>query len=226
MKSIFNKYVTKDAREHTLLPPLTVSKEHKVLYFHIAKTGGSSIVELLKNNGLDDGVLSNKRGDYEKKLEYFQDVVENWDDYYKFTFVRNKFDMLISLYNYDRQATGNPWTLSPEVTFEEFVRDHIGNPDTLKKQVLYTDRIDQHYLTHTDDNCMFDFIGYFDNFDRDLNTVCDKLGITNTQIRVNVGNYDRSKRHEYYTEELCAIVRKSFPQEFAYFGWEDLEGEK
>ena len=105
------------------------------------------------------------------------------------------------------------------VTFEEFIRDHIGNPDTLKKQVLYTDRIDQYYLTHTDGRNMFDFVGHFENFENDLNEVCLQLGIVNTQIRVNVGDYDKSKRHEYYTDELREVVQESFPEEFTHFKW-------
>jgi len=218
MNSLLEKYIALDCRGHSLLTPLTVSQKHKVLYLHIAKTGGSSIVQLLKNNGMDDLILSNKRGIYEEKVEYFKEVVANWDEYYKFTFVRNKFDMLISLYNYDRQLNGK-WSLSNDIAFEEFIRDYVGSSSTVKKEALYTHMIDQYYLTHTNDECMFDFIGHFDNFNDDLNHVCERLGIQNTQERVNVGNYDRSKKDQYYTEELKGIVKSKFPKEIETFDW-------
>ena len=195
------------------MTPLVVSQEHKVLYLHIAKTGGSSIVQLLKNNGMDDLILSNKRGIYEEKVSYFKEVVSEWEKYYKFTFVRNKFDLLISLYNYDRQLNGK-YSLPSDITFEQFLNEQVGVRDG-----LYTDLIDQYYLTHTNDKCMFDFIGQFDTYNDDLNKVCAQLGIVNTQERTNVGNYDRSKKNEYYTEELKEIVKNKFSKEIEKFDW-------
>ncbi len=213
MEDIIKKFTTIDCLGNNLMTPLVVSKQHKVLYLHIAKTGGSSIVQLLKNNGMDDIVLSNKRGIYEEKVEYFKDVAAHWDEYYKFTFVRNKFDLLISLYNYDRQLNGE-YSLPNDITFEQFLKEQVG-----VREGLYTDLIDQHYLTHTNDKCMFDFIGQFDTYNDDLNKVCSQLGIVNTQERTNVGNYDRSKKKEYYTDELKQIVKEKFPKEIEAFNW-------
>ena len=213
MEDIIKKFTTIDCLGNNLMTPLVVSQEHKVLYLHIAKTGGSSIVQLLKNNGMDDLILSNKRGIYEEKVSYFKEVVSEWDKYYKFTFVRNKFDLLISLYNYDRQLNGK-YSLPSDITFEQFLNEQVG-----VRAGLYTDLIDQYYLTHTNDKCMFDFIGQFDTYNDDLNKVCAQLGIVNTQERTNVGNYDRSKKNEYYTEELKEIVKNKFPKEIEKFDW-------
>ena len=212
-ENMTNKFTRLDSRQHTLLPPLTVSKSQKILYFHIAKTGGSSIVKLLKNNGLDDGILSNKTLDLEIKKEYFKDVIEEWDSYYKFTFIRNKFNLLISLYNYDRQQDCQ-YGLAKHVTFEEFIKEHVGI-----NQELYTSRIDQYYLTHTDGKCMFDFMGRFENYTADLTTVCNHIGIQNTEERINIGNYDRSKKSGYYTPELKQLVKEKFPQEIKHFNF-------
>jgi hypothetical protein len=214
IENIANKFTRLDSRQHTLLPPLTVSKSKKILYFHIAKTGGSSIVKLLKNNQLDDGILSNKTLDIERKKEYFKEVVEDWENYYKFTFIRNKFDLLISLYNYDLTICNGQYSLDKHVTFEEFIKEHVGI-----NQELYTSRIDQYYLTHTDGKCMFDFMGRFENYAADLTTVCDHIGIHNTEERVNTGNYDRTKKSGYYTPELEQLVKEKFPQEIKHFNF-------
>ena len=39
------------------------------MYFHIAKTGGSSIYNLLHKNNLDDCVLSDRKVNYNQKFE-------------------------------------------------------------------------------------------------------------------------------------------------------------
>lgn len=216
--ALIKKFTTPDEAGLTLMTPLTVCKERKILYFHIAKTGGSSIIKLLKNNGLDDGVLSNKHAPYDEKVAYFTEVAEEWDKYYKFTFVRNKFDLLISLYNYDRQLNG-PWSLGGNISFEDFVTNHIGCDDTFVKKIQYNNLIDQHYLTHLDEELMFDFVGHYITYAEDLTKVCDTLGIVNTEIRVNSGNYNRDKKDDYYTNDLKNLVRTRFAAEMEHFGW-------
>ena len=203
---LIERFSTPDEAGLTLMTPLVVSQEKKVLYLHVAKTGGSSIVRLLKNNGLDDGILSNKRADHTEKLAYFTEVANNWDDYYKFTFVRNKYDLLISLYNYDAQLNG-AYSLPS------------GCSDTFVKKIQYNNLIDQYYLTHLDNEPLFDFVGEYHTYTEDLNKVCDHLGVVNTEVRVNEGNYDRSKKDSYYSEALRENLRNKFPQEFEHFGW-------
>lgn len=222
---MIDRFLTPNCLGMNWMTPLTVSMDKKVLYFHIAKTGGSSIVKLLENNNLNDRVLSDKRRAIAEKKDYFMQVLDEWDDYYKFTFVRNKYDLLTSLYNYDRQLNGK-YSLSTSVQFVDFIENYVGDRDTIKNEGLYCEAIDQYYLTHLDGINLFDFIGRFENFNDDLNKVCNKLEIENTQIHVNEGNYDRSKKESYYTEPLRENVRSKFPQEFEHFGWEDLGGEK
>ena len=217
-KSIIERFTTRNDAGFELMTPLIVSREKKVLYLHIAKTGGSSIVRLLQNNGMDDGLLRDKGGLYEDKVEYFAEVAAHWDDYYKFTFVRNKLDLLISLYNYDRQLNG-PWSLDSSVTFEDFIVNHVGCENTFVNKVQYNILLDQYYLTHLDDDPLFDFVGRYETYTEDLNTVCEKLGIANTEIRENEGNYDRSKKDKYYTDHLIENLRQKFPEEFQHFGW-------
>ena len=68
---IIEKFCRLDELGNTLLTPFVISKKRKVIFFHIAKTGGSSIYNLLQKNNLDDCILSNKKLDYNAKVEYF-----------------------------------------------------------------------------------------------------------------------------------------------------------
>jgi len=210
-KNIFEKFCKIDKRNRTLMTPFVVSEEKKTLYFHIAKTGGSSITHLLQRNGLNDNILTNKNGSFESKKKYFKRLVENWDDYYKFTFIRNKYDQLISLYNYDRQLLSG-------LSFEKFVKNHLQKRSSLYP--LYDYWIDQHFLTTVNDKSIFDFVGYFENYEDDLKFVCHNIGIKYEDIRSNLGSYDRSKKSSYYTPELKLIVDTKFSKEVEYFKWE------
>jgi len=213
-KTIKNKIIEKfckiDEQNYTLMTPFVVSEEKKILYFHIAKTGGSSITHLLQRNGLNDNILTSRGGSFESKKKYFEELVERWDDYYKFTFVRNKYDQLISLYNYDKQLLGG-------LSFKEFVKNHLQKRSS--SYPLYDQWIDQHYLTTVNNKSIFDFIGYFESYESDLKFVCHRIGIKYEDIRSNLGSYDRSKKSSYYTPELKSIVDTKFSKEIEYFKW-------
>lgn len=212
---IFNKFCIIDERSHTLLSPFIVSREKKVLYWHIAKTGGSSIDFLLKKNNLNDNVLDNVNLTFEERKSYFRDVVDNWDDYYKFTFIRNKYDQLVSLYHYDRYAS------LQNCSFEEFIKNHINQKSSFYPNYHYW--IDQHFLTTINDINIFNFIGRFENYQNDLKKVCSDIGIPFENIRKNLGTYNKSKNYtSYYTPELKFIVDQHFKQEIEYFNWRHL----
>ena len=219
-EEIFAKYTEVDAVGHIPMSCLTVCREKKVLNLHIEKTAGTSTYRLMEKNGLDDGVLSNVRLPYEERTEYFRTVVEDWEEYYKFTTVRNKYDQLISLYEMDLRVTGR-MALPPGTTFEGFIKNHVArhNRGGIDK-ALYGWPPDQYFLTHANDQLIFDFIIKFDDYETGLAEACTKMGIECTPFRANVGDYDRSKRRDsYYTPELKELVRTRFAAEFDYFKW-------
>jgi hypothetical protein len=137
--------------------------------------------------------------------------VEDWDSYYKFTFVRNKYDQLVSLYNYDRAILG-------EMTFAEFIQEHV-NART-EYFPMYDYWIDQHFLTVAGDQEMFDFVGRFENYEHDLKLACANIGIPFEDIRSNLGTYDKTKKSLYYTPELKQVVDTKFAREREHFNWE------
>ena len=206
---------------NTLLGPMVISKEKKIIYFHIAKTGGSSIVKLLRENKCDDLVLSNRAVSEKDKFYYFDEVAENWDQYYKFTFVRNKFSQLVSLYHYDLQGghlsdfTKNK-SGNVHATFDDFIRYYV-QPS---KDELYDYWIDQHFLTTIDNSNIFDFVGRFENYKSDIKKVCKRLNLTYEDYRENIGKYSKEKNiAKYYTQDLEKIVRNKFNHEFEMFNW-------
>ena len=207
---IIEKFCRLDELGNTLLTPFVISKKRKVIFFHIAKTGGSSIYNLLQKNNLDDCILSNKKLDYNAKVEYFLDVVDNWDAYYKFTFIRNKYDQLISLYNYDK-------ILLNGISFENFIKEHV-----YKNSIFYPNYdywINQYFLTMINDKPIFNFIGKFENYEIDLRKVCDQINIEYEDIRVNVGGYKKSEQGSCYNEELKQLVNQKFESEMEYYNW-------
>lgn len=76
-----------------------ISHEHKVLFYHIPRTGGSSLEAMFI--GRDYAYV-----DHEYKHPSFNDFKEKyskeWNEYFKFTIVRNPYEWVRSLYSKGR----------------------------------------------------------------------------------------------------------------------------
>jgi chondroitin 4-sulfotransferase 11 len=79
---------------------MLISTEKKFLFFHIQKTAGSSIARLLKSQAPDTRPFL---GQHDHALWAKKHLASEWDDYYKFAFVRNPWDRLVSWYQMIRQ---------------------------------------------------------------------------------------------------------------------------
>lgn len=210
-ESLINKYF--DSKN--LHGALIISKKNKTLFFHIAKTGGSSIAKMLRDNGFDDDVISNRNLPVHIKKQYFEEVARNWNKYFKFTFVRNKFTQLKSLYNMDCSINYFNRKLNIDSpTFESFILTFIDNENYANNPSW----MDQYELLHLHDECIFDFIGYFENYEKDLNFIKSKFNIQNKEYRENVGNYNKSKNLEF-TDIMIQKVRNTYPKEIEKFNW-------
>lgn len=124
------------------------------------KTGGTSIEASLKNYGLQkygkpkkrnkkhSSLVKHKRA---KELISIPEFSESWDDYFKFSFVRNPWDLIVSWYLYDSMGykkfdnyiMSNGW-YEPKYTFkgcfdricndkEEIMVDYVGKFESLEK---------------------------------------------------------------------------------------------
>ena len=81
-----------------------ISKNHKVLFYHIPRTGGSTIEALFVNydySFIDHKYKHPSLVDFKKKYS------KEWDEYFKFTIVRNPYEWVRSLYSEGRCPNGD-----------------------------------------------------------------------------------------------------------------------
>src|SRR2546423_2619178 len=174
------------------------SDSHKVLFVHIQKTGGETVAGILSKHAPDICRLGAKH-EFARfgKLK----LGAAWNDYFKFAFVRNPWDRLVSWYSMIRRATritrldallnsrkrshlqqraSNPlWRYFYEncSSFEEFIKNCTGQVE-VAEGALYSFAYNQlDYLEDGNGSILVDFIGRFENFPEDLCTVAKKAGI-------------------------------------------------
>lgn len=170
----------------------------KCIFVHIPKTAGVSVVKSL---------FGNLAGGHTKIREYKQIYSETeFKNYFKFTFVRNPWDRLVSAYNFLNTGGMNEqdknWAennLKKYENFDSFVKGW------LNRENIYSY---PHFIPQFEFVCLkglepvVDFIGYFENLEADFKFVADKLGI---QAKLQYLNKTRSEK-EYYTDKIVQIV--------------------
>ena len=160
-----------------------ISHHDKCVFVHVPKCAGQSIERfflqrlgldwdrrapllLRPNDNADLGpprLAHLKAGDYVEKKWLTR---QQFDSYFKFTFVRNPWDRTASFYRflgYDRRCS-----------FSRFVRYHL--PRLLeRKHWFLCPQVD--YLFDHEDRLLVDFVGRFEQLDADFRLVCERLGI-------------------------------------------------
>jgi hypothetical protein len=136
-----------------------------------------------------------------------------YDGLFKFAFVRNPWDRLVSRYAYLLKNTGHPR--------HEFVRrmkdfdEYVAWEFRRGKFFQYT------YVTGGDGKLIVDFIGHYERLPEDFAKVCARLGMTVELPRYNASSH-RDYR-TYYTPATRDLVGNYFQRDIELFGY-DFDG--
>lgn len=186
-----------------------ISHQHKFLFIHIPRTGGTSIESQFQYNTAKE---QNKHWNLNDWKNHLSD--ENLESYFKFAFVRNPWDVIVSKY-FDKG-----WYSSPLHGRGGEIGYHCG-----KSLKYFLDHYQPAKHEHGDslldyfDPEQMDFVGRFENRTNDLEYICKKIG-----ININANKKVRSHRHkkhyaEYYDDETRQIVAERYAKDIEYFGY-------
>jgi len=171
--------------------------EYKVIFIHIPKTAGRSIAA-----GLNvDRTLTGKS--HHRDIHYFKQQLstKEFDDAFKFAFVRNPLDRFLSA---SAQAVGDDKT-----SFEDLVIN-IGKEEN--KTGFFKPQNEMIY--DFGDNLLIDFVGKFENLQADWDYVRTQLGFGDDLQQLGVGNYT-----DHYTTQTRTAVTNFYQKDMEVFGY-------
>ena len=204
-----------------------ISIQKKFLFVHIPKTGGNSIQEILKEYSEDRILTTNPRQDGINRFELRNDRYniekhstlavykrelepELFAELYKFTVIRNPWELMISLYfSPHRQLTR--WDRKYFIKLlkhTEPLRHYITAPTVWQR--IWGRRIP--LMSAIDD-----FIRY-ENLEADFHKICTRIQIPQKPLPLR----NKSKRDHYsvyYDDELIELVRSRFQEEIDFGGY-------
>lgn len=185
---------------------------HRCIFIHIPKAAGTSVAL----------TLFGQPSRHVAWQEYARANPRKFAQYYKFTFVRNPWDRLVSTWAFLRQGGLNEqdrsWAcevLSPYPDFGSFVRGWL-SPESV---LTWVHLLPQHTFFCDDKGTpQVDFIGRFERLEQDFAVVAARIGCSEDLARINA-----SERHHYtsyYTPETRDIVARVYARDIALLGYD------
>jgi sulfotransferase famil protein len=208
----------------------------KIIFIHIPKCAGSSIRDFY----FDDPKLDWKTPNYEllygwcpkrrlnlqhatpKQLIEGNLITEkNWNEYFKFSFVRNPWDRAYSDYKWIKKDS------CIKGTFKEYILktgefDKIFNDNSIK--TYRGDHLLQQ-IEFVNDDYLLDFVGKFENLHNDITKINNHIGFNKVFDKHEKKNRKRFKHYSlFYTDTKKKLVEHKFKNDIENFGYhfEDL----
>lgn len=195
--------------------------EHSdIAYLNLAKCACTSIVGSFVDKEVDD------KSEYARKKYCITGKIVNNESIFKFTYVRNPFERLVSCYvnkvkEHNYEGKKNYFTyinylmgiLSDISNFEDFVKCIVKIPDR------WADRHFKLLYSYIYDNGkkLVDYVGKFE----DLSHSYEKIrGKYNLQELKHENTSEKKDWKTYYTKETAELVYKYYEKDILTFGYE------
>jgi hypothetical protein len=189
-------------------------EERRAIFVHIPKCAGVSVTKALFGRRVAGHTT------LQKYLYIFEP--SQIDSFYKFTFVRNPWDRLVSAYSFLKSGglgeQDKEWfvqELSEYSDFDEFVRGWLNRENIWKWHHF---RPQYHYMLESRGKVSLDFVGFFENITDDFRCVSSKMGVS---AELGASNQSSHKHYtEYYNDETRDIVSNVYSEDIRMLGYE------
>jgi hypothetical protein len=203
---------------------IIVSHEYKFIYFPIPKSGCSSVKKMLSEiMGIPGDSNAKEHGAWYYHYRKFPFVLKGqiskeFVEYFKFSFVRNPYDRLVSCYVQWVKNGLNP-SLDPYgvfysgMPFKEFVKEVCKIPDSIAEGHF---RSQYSYLIDRKGRFLPDFVGKIENFENDFLFVSNRANLPSVEIaHSNKTNHENYRR--FYDEETVLWVKERYKNDICKF---------
>jgi len=206
---------------------MLISDSHKFIFLRMRKVASTSMQAILRPLCIPEptGRLAHILSRTRLKWDYHEYVfrahenilaakrrmpAERFESYFKFAFVRNPWERLVSEYEFilTRPEHGRYKRVKALDSFTAFIHMQIPRGDAYQTNMLCDRK----------GHMLMDFVGKLENLDQDWKTACTMGGIPYQALpRKNVTA--RKPFQEYYDADSIALVAKHWAREIELFDY-------
>ena len=209
-----------------------LDRQNKFIFFHLYKCGGTSLRDILKPY-LSDIRYPNRYEELGNSHSLPRDIkqiyqsinkIDFYNSMFKFTFVRNPFDWLLSTYYYILKNNLHPENENvSKMKLYDFLYYYVNDLKyTNKYKELGHNKITSlyEYITDNNDELIVDYIGKYENIDSDMQSISEKIGVKYSYIpNLNVNTSKDKDYRKYYDVYSIDFVKKYFEKDLDYFNY-------
>jgi hypothetical protein len=202
---------------------MIVSPSKKFIFVQVPRTGGTSMQKFLHERIprlIDTTPPSNMP--ISRIKEVYNKPINN---FFKFAFVRNPWDWVVSLYMFHKYIIGKNWAKkyakSDIIEFNNFVT-YLHNRK--EKHAAPLSRMDLSIYYCINGKSAMDFVGRFENLHKDFSYICKRLGIVYAaKMFPDTNKVTRSHYSTYYNDRSKQLVEKYFKHTINTYGYKFLK---
>lgn len=196
-----------------------INHKLKFIFIHTPRTGGSSIERALHGKDWWNTHPPSKHltAHVAKKI-----YAPYWDDYFKFSFVRNPWDRMVSMLKYSSHYklylnknkqifTNNYFNWFGKIEYDtRFFNFKQFNDFVPIKNSVYSNIIGE----------KINFIGKFEKLQEDFDELCSLLKIKNIELPHIEKSGNRENYRNYYSENEKNIISEKYAKDIEKFKYE------
>ena len=192
-----------------------ICHDKKYIFNRVFKTGSSSIVKMLipyahtmsrelSQKSVDKFTTHIPSSTIKRLL--FEDKKMDWDEYFKFGFVRNPWDRELSNYFFNGGKLKPP----EDISFKEWL-----NINLRKDGLIHDHNTPQcHYLTDVD------YIARFENYDEEVKYLFNRIGVPMSQPVKHIFKTEHKPYWEYYDDADIMKVHQWYEKDIKMYNYE------
>jgi len=206
---------------------MTIVSTKKYVFIKVFKTGGTTIWRELRKNDSGARTISSPRlppipskrvrgPDFSQKAHHVESswMKENvfpklgldWDEYFKFGFVRNPWDREISNYFFNNRTLKPP----KDISFKEWL-----NISLRKDGIIHDQNTPQcDYLTDVD------YIARFENYAEEVKYLFNRIGVPMSQPLMHLFKTEHKPYWEYYDDADIMKVHQWYEKDIEMYNYE------
>lgn len=219
-----------------------ISNQQQFVFVHIMKTGGTSISSCLADTlSWQDINLGGTQKDTHNNAAYRQqfglakhstaaairDVIgeQRWNDYFTFAFVRHPYSRAVSLYRFAETLARNnadkpeaPANKMPIVQTFKSAKSLAEFLQTLKADNALGVQCQKNWVTDHEGSTLVDFIGRYENIDRDYQHIAERLHLPQKQLPQK--NPSGKTSALTLTDSDYALMSELFREDIEFFDYD------
>ena len=199
--------------------PFYINGRDDVIFIHIPKTAGTSIRRSLNFNRVDTETDITKHNDLKMVISLIG--IDKWNDSYKFAFVRNPWERILSHYHFAmrkrdtrnlRKHSFKQWVLKKMLLPEEDMVPLL----KIEKKLRFNLQPQIRWVQNQDGIVDVDFIGRFEHLERDFRELTNILSLPAELPHTNQNPQNLNYR-DHYDSELKEKVTRFYQEDVDYF---------